>query len=249
MTKRLANLWAELKGHLPYSVFATASGIILAGILLFVAMVASGEHASHEHHGPAATEPHTQGAAHQEIMVGSVVMQDASHVIFHVFHPVHMLFSAVATTAMFWRYERKLLKAVLIGIIGSAGICSISDIYLPYLSGLLLGAKEMHFHWCLLEHPSLVVPFMLVGVIVGILAAETVRGSTYFSHAGHVFVSSAASLFYLVSFGLTNWPEQLGWVFILMILAVMLPCCFSDIVFPLLVTKKDAEAHEPGHHH
>ncbi len=41
MSQRSSTLWRELESHLPYSVFATASGIILAGILLYVAMVAS----------------------------------------------------------------------------------------------------------------------------------------------------------------------------------------------------------------
>ena len=262
MTKRLSNLKAEFESHLPYSVFATASGIILAGILLFVATVATCERAGHDHEGGGEATSHVRAGAHdhgehgadgshshEALMEGAAVMQRASHVIFHVFHPVHMLFSAIATTAMFWRYERRLLKAVIIGIVGSAGICSISDVGLPYLSGLLLGAKEMHFHWCLLAHPSLVVPFMVVGVVVGILAAETVRRSTYFSHAGHVFVSSAASLFYLVSFGLTDWPDHLGAVFVLMVLSVTVPCCFSDIAFPLLLTKKGAQVRAGNDHH
>jgi len=240
MTARFHTLWRELESHLPYSVFATASGIILAGILFYVAVVAAAARdggALHEH-AEAASHEHRHGPP-----PGGEVMQYASVVTFHVFHPVHMLFSAIATTAMFWRYERKFVKAILIGLLGAGGVCSVSDIFIPYLSGLLLGARHMTFHWCLVQHPGLVVPFMLVGVFIGVVAAETVRRSTYFSHSAHVFVSSAASIFYLVSFGLTDWAERLGSVFVLMVIAVTLPCCFSDIVFPLLVTSGGERPH------
>ncbi len=252
MSPRFHTLWRELESHLPYSVFATASGIILAGILSYVATVASLAQAPEAAHEPPAAEAHERehgpGASEHVPAAGSAVMQHASHVTFHVFHPVHMLFSAIATTAMFWRYERRFLKAIIVGLLGAAGVCSISDVFIPYLSGLLLGAHEMTFHWCLIQHPGLVVPFMLVGVFVGVIAAETVRQSTYFSHSAHVFVSSAASIFYLVSFGLTDWAERLGTVFLLMVVAVTLPCCFSDIVFPLLATAKGAVVRDEHTH-
>jgi len=275
MNKGFAVFWHELGGHLPYSIFATAAGIILAGIMLYVTIVASGTQApcdheschieAHEHERAtdAATQPdiedeHAEEAAgahdhdaHNEVAPAAEIMGHASHVVFHVFHPIHMLFSAIATTAMFWRYERKVFKAILTGLIGALGVCSVSDVIMPYLSGLLLGAHDMTFHWCLIQHPMLVLPFAVTGVGVGMLCAETVQRSTYFSHAAHVFVSSAASIFYLVSFGFTQWPSQLGSVFILMVLAVTIPCCFSDVIFPLLVTSKESLAKGgcPHHHH
>ena len=51
----------------------------------------------------------------------------------------------------------------------------------------------------------------------------------------HVFISSMASILYLCFLGgLTNWMEHFGMVFFFNILAVLLPCCISDIVsFPL----------------
>ena len=255
-------LWKELESHLPYSVFATAAGIVLAGIMLYVAIVSTSGTAAVEQPGAPAVEAlehDHDGAAgeaheheHADFARGSLVMEEASHVTFHVFHPIHMLFSAVATTAMFWRYERKLLKAIVTGLVGALGVCSVSDVMMPYLSGRLLGATHMTFHWCLIQHPMLVVPFALVGVGVGLLCAETVRRSTYFSHSAHVFVSSAASIFYLVSFGVTDWADRLGSVFVLMVIAVTVPCCFSDVVFPLLLTSRDGRAQhtcEHEHHH
>jgi hypothetical protein len=43
-----------------------------------------------------------------------------------------------------------------------------------------------------------------------------------------------ASILYVVSVGLTGWMEHFGMVFFFTILAVLIPCCISDIVFPLL---------------
>ena len=192
---------------------------------------------------------HEHAGEHETLIRASKVMEGPAAVTFHMFHPIHMLLSAIATTAMFWRYERKLLTAIITGLVGSLGVCSVSDIFMPYLSGLLLGAENMHFHWCIAQHPGLVLPFAFCGVGVGLLAAETVQRSTYFSHAAHVFISSAASIFYLISFGLTNWAEQLGMVFILMVLAVTIPCCLSDIVFPLVVACRDGKACACPHHH
>jgi hypothetical protein len=233
----------------------------------------TGEHVeavAETHHHEAVTVGHEEHAhAHDPIIAeGSAIMGRAGESVFHVFHPIHMFFSAVATTAMFWRYERRLFKAILIGIIGSIGVCGISDVFIPYGGALLLGVKGIAFHWCLIQHPMLVIPFTAVGVTIGLLAAETVHACTYYSHSAHVFVSSAASLFYLVSFGMTMWAEQLGAVFVLLIIAVTLPCCFSDIVFPLLFIRGeghpvpccdlprrhsheevDEAVHEDHHHH
>jgi len=272
MAGSIGRLWRELRNHLPYSGFATAAGIVLAGIMLTMSIVVVSAGAGHEaHETPALVEQthaaeaetehadaheqehehdHGHAHSHEAMEAGSAVLQEASHVTFHVFHPVHMFFSAIATTAMFWRYDRRRIVAILTGLIGSLGVCSISDIFMPYLSGLILGTKDMAFHWCLAQHPMLVLPFAVVGVFVGMIAAETVTRSTYFSHSAHVFVSSAASIFYLVSFGVTNWADKLGYVFILMILAVTIPCCASDIVVPLLVARKDGEVPACiGHHH
>jgi hypothetical protein len=160
----------------------------------------------------------------------------ASRELFHVFHPLHMLFSAAATTAMFWRYDKKLFKALFIGFVGSVGICGISDIFIPFVAGSLLGVK-MELHICIVVHPMLILPFVFFGIFMGFIL-PTVLESTIFSHAAHVLVSSMASIFYLVSFGLVDWIPVGGMVFIYTVLAVMIPCCTSDIVFPLLFVKK-----------
>lgn len=205
MTKRMAELRDELLLHLPFTVFSVAGGMIVLGFMSY---------------GMATTERE--------------VFERASGSLFHVFHPLHMLFSTTATTAMFWRHERRWLKAVIVGVIGSLGICGISDVFLPYLSGSLLGV-HMRFHWCIIEHPQLILPYIVVGLALGFILSPTTRKGTITSHSAHVLVSSMASLLYLVSYGLYDWGNVGGMVLIYMVVAVMLPCCTSDIVFPLLL--------------
>lgn len=208
MEKNIKHVFAELKDHLPYSIFSVATGMIILGILTFVAEI-----------------------------FGSTDISNPSKGLFHIFHPVHLLFSATATTAMFWRHEKKLLKAAIIGFIGAVGICGISDIFIPFIAGFLLGVK-MHLHICIIEHPSLILPFVLTGIFAGFIVPDTTQKSTIFSHAAHVLVSSMASILYLIGFGLIEWIHVAGMVFIYMVLAVIIPCCTSDIIFPLLLTKK-----------
>lgn len=170
------------------------------------------------------------------VLIEARKFPQASQNLFHIFHPLHILFSAMATTAMFWRHDKKIFKAVFIGFTGAVGLCGISDIFIPFIAGYLLGVK-MHLHICILAEPMLVLPFLFFGIFMGFIL-PTVLGSTIFSHAAHVLISSMASIFYLVSFGLTEWIPVGGMVFIYMVLAVMIPCCTSDIVFPLLLVKR-----------
>jgi len=170
------------------------------------------------------------------VLIEANKFPQASQNLFHIFHPLHILFSATATTAMFWRHDKKILKAVFIGFVGAVSLCGISDIFIPFVAGHLLSVK-MHLHICILADPMIVLPFLFFGIFMGFVL-PTVADSTIFSHAAHVLISSMASIFYLVSFGLTEWIPVGGMVFIYMVLAVMIPCCTSDIIFPLLFVKK-----------
>lgn len=222
----------ELREHLPFSVSAVTIGLIVAGSICVLgfgdqAAVAAGEsHAGHEH-GP-----------------GPALL------FFHLFHPAHMFFSATATTAMFCRYERAIFKAIFIGLIGAIGVCGISDIAMPQVSLSILGVRAP-WHICVIEHPSLVLPFAAMGVFVGIGATGGVIRSTLISHSLHVTASTMASIFYMVGpLGIVAWIGDIGKVFIFVVLAVMVPCCISDIVFPLLMSAKGRAAYalEPHGH-
>jgi hypothetical protein len=56
---------------------------------------------------------------------------------------------------------------------------------------------------------------------------------------GHVLLSTWASLFSFTAFGQADWTSVLLPVFFLLFLAVWLPCCVSDIVYPLLWVGKE----------
>ena len=165
------------------------------------------------------------------IVLGNVPAS-VSEVAFDVFHPLHVLLSALVTTAMFRKHRHgNIWVAIAIGYSGSVGIATLSDSIIPYLGGALLGA-DMHFHVGFIEEWWLVNPLALIGIIAGYL-----KPTTKFPHAGHVLVSTWASLFYFTAFGTAPWLSLLlPLVFIFLFLAVWLPCCISDIVFPLLFT-------------
>lgn len=256
----------ELQEHLPFSIFFTGAGIMLAAILTYGAIISgaspalSGGHVHCEQHGgvQAGVEPsgvHEQSlpqtSAHDHEQAAAPCGVDrllaASGMMFHILHPIHLLLSAMATTAMFFRFEKRLWKAVIVGFVGSVGVCGVSDIFMPYLCGRALALQDMHFHWCLLAHPQMVLPFVALGIVSGLIAATTIHRSTVFSHSAHVLVSSTASLFYLISFGVSDWFSEgkLPIVFAVVVLCVTIPCCFSDILFPLLVVEGDGDMQHP----
>jgi hypothetical protein len=137
---------------------------------------------------------------------------------------------------------KKLWAAVLIGYSGSIGIATISDAIIPYIGGALLGI-EIEFHIPFIETEMmhllgiqtwiLINSAAILGIIIGYL-----KPTTKFPHLGHVFLSTWASLFYFTAFSTTDWIPRLPIVFLFLFLAVWLPCCISDIVFPLLFTGK-----------
>lgn len=167
----------------------------------------------------------------------------ASRNLFHFFHPAHLFLSATATTAMFRVHDARIGKALLVGLSGSVLFCSLSDIILPLLGGKLL-RQSLHLHICIIEDPGIVIPFVAVGIALGLMAGAHVHRSTIYSHAGHVLVSSLASLFYLTGFGLEEWIDQIGWILLIITVAVAVPCCLSDIVYPLLFAGKKVCRHD-----
>jgi hypothetical protein len=74
------------------------------------------------------------------------------------------------------------------------------------------------------------------GILGGLVGARNVGTVSYLSHAVHVLISSFASTFYFVSFGVVNWTPLVGGIFVITVVAVILPCCLSDIVLPIAST-------------
>jgi hypothetical protein len=176
------------------------------------------------------------------IMVILVLGNIPSHIsqtAFYTLHPIHVLLSALVTTAMYMRYKKgKFWVAILIGWTGSIGVATISDAIIPYLGGTLLHVP-MEFEVPFIE--KWWINFLaLAGIAIGYW-----RQTTKIPHLGHVLLSTWASLFYFTAFGIADWIPLLPFIFLFLFLAVWLPCCTSDIVYPLLFVRKESELPSP----
>lgn len=138
--------------------------------------------------------------------------------------------------------------ALIVGYTGSIGIATLSDAVIPYLGGMLLNIP-MEFHIPFIETTKM--PFIGIEkwIIVNAAAAIGIaigywRPATRFPHMGHVLLSTWASLFDFTAFGIANWISLLPFIFLFLFLAVWLPCCLSDIIYPLLWAR-EAQAANP----
>jgi len=173
------------------------------------------------------------------ILVYSDVSREISYTVFYTLHPLHIVLSALATTAMYRLNKRgKLWVAILIGYTGSIGIATLSDVIIPYLGGALLRIP-MEFHLPFMETDKM--PFLGIEKWIVVNSAAVIgiaigywKPATRFPHFGHTLLSTWASLFCFTAFGIANWIPLLPFVFLFLFLAVWLPCCLSDIVYPLL---------------
>jgi len=163
-----------------------------------------------------------------------------SYNAFYILHPLHVFLSALVTASMYNFYKGKPEKEkgnlgilIFIGYLGSVGIATLSDSVIPYLGEILLNLPHREIHLGFIEEWWLVNPLALFGIGIAYL-----RPSTKFPHLGHVLLSTWASLFHIImALGQTlNWLTYLG-IFIFLFLSVWIPCCLSDIVFPLLFIK------------
>ncbi|MFZ5830858.1 MAG: hypothetical protein ACOY3P_12255 [Planctomycetota bacterium] len=174
------------------------------------------------------------------IMVAFVVLglpRSVSVVLFWSLHPLHVLLSALVTTAMFTLHSRRtLLRTVVVGYIGSVGIATVSDCVIPYLAETLLNLPNRGIHPGFIEKWWLVNPLAAVGIVVGYFWPRT-----GIPHAAHVLLSTWASLFH-ITMAIGGNMDIAGYaaVTLFLFLAVWVPCCTSDIVFPLLFTKKQS---------
>jgi len=180
------------------------------------------------------------------LVFGNVLPQVSpiSHTVFYVLHPLHVALSAVVTTAMYKTRSQggaKIWAIILIGYFGSIGIGTLSDSVIPYLGESLLSLPNRGIHIGFLEEPQIVNPAAFAGIALGYW-----RPTTKLPHFGHVLLSTWASLFHVVMAleGTVNLMT-LSFIFVILFLGVWLPCCTSDIVFPLLFTKQKL-LHEHG---
>ena len=190
------------------------------------------------HHAPFTTAGAATGIILMAIIAfGNALPQvsQASYTVFYILHPAHIVLSALVTTAIYRKYsDGRMWRAILIGYFGAVGIATLSDSIIPYLGETLLGLENRGIHIGFIEEPLLTIPAAFVGIAIAYW-----RPATKLPHYGHVLLSTWASLFHIImALGATvNWiifPT----IFAFLFLAVWLPCCTSDIVFPLLFVRE-----------
>ena len=173
---------------------------------------------------------------------------ESAHNLFFIFHPLHVLLSALATAGLYKHYQCpldrrqcNLFLLLIIGYVGSIGIATLSDSLIPYLGETLLKMPDRGVHAGFIERPFLVNSMAVLRVLIAYYN-PTIR----FPHFGHILLSTAASLLHIVmaqggTMTLTLYLVSMVFLFF----SVWLPCCISDIVFPLLFVKEGSEI---GHH-
>lgn len=205
-------LKGELLHHLPYAIFSVAFALI---ILSFVTLSLNA-------------------------MMDLKMAHRGAKMLFHSFHFMHIVFAATGTLITFRRFSKSLLPSIVVGILSPALFCTLSDSILPYLGGRALGV-HMSFHLCFFTELWNVLPFLFIGIVNGFVMAahQDSHQKVYsiFSHFVHIFVSSLASTFYLVAHGFTDWYKDIGFVFLFIIIAVVIPCTLSDVVVPMSLAR------------
>jgi hypothetical protein len=187
-----------------------------------------------KHHAPFTAIGAVSGIVFMLAMrnISSSTMYD----VFYVFHPVHVLLSALVTASMFKTQSSSkgnILLLLIIGYIGSVGVATLSDSIMPYLGEILLNMPNRHVHIGLVEEPVLVSAMAITGIIIACF-----NPATKFPHAAHVLISTWASLFHiLLAMGGSEGLLVYILIFVFLFFAVWLPCCISDIIFPMLFIK------------
>jgi hypothetical protein len=100
---------------------------------------------------------------------------------------------------------------------------------------------EHGLHLGFIEEWYIVNPAALLGIFIAYFLPRT-----KFPHAGHILISTWASSSYL----LMNMQSEMGiaviaGILITLFVATWLPCCISDIIFPLLFVKSDIQLTSP----
>jgi len=186
-------------------------------------------------HAPFTTFGATTGIVIMVIIVLGSVPAKISYNAFYILHPLHVVLSALVTAAIYKLYTHghgKFWMAALIGYTGSIGIATLSDAIIPYIGAYLLGIK-MPFIIPFIAK-CWINPLALIGITIGYW-----RPKTRFPHAGHVLLSTWASLFSITQHRITISGWMFPFIFLFLFLAVWIPCCTSDIIYPLLFVKKD----------
>jgi hypothetical protein len=238
---KLQQIGRELKVHSPFTLAGAATGIVL-------------------------------------MLLGRAFLGGHEQTLFAIFHPLHVVLSAMVTAALFEKHRKikNFFVILLIGIVGSIGIATLSDSILPFFGETILGVSvpthaDLHHahnhdeHAAMDEHehehdetcdhaiagehddhhPSLHLGFIeewylvFPAAILGVLLAYF-KPATKLPHASHVLISTWASSAHILMNTQADMSAMLllG-ILIVLFLSVWLPCCVSDIVFPMFFVGKN----------
>lgn len=231
--EKIKHIWAELKGHAPYTILGALAGIMFM------------------------------------ITFRNIDKNNASVMfsIFHPSH-VLLSAMVTASLFSIHKKGKNFLLILVIGYFGSIGIATLSDSIIPYAGENIFGLdvpshQQLHttdvhqghdedehtadlhqdrsedghrgIHLGFIEDWYIVNPAAILGVLIAYLIPRT-----KFPHAGHVLISTwASSAHILMNSSGEISISMVSAVFVVLFIAVWLPCCISDIVFPLLFVKSD----------
>jgi hypothetical protein len=151
---------------------------------------------------------------------------------FEIFHPAHLFFSSIVSTAIFYNYRKKIIPSLISGVLISVVIGSVSDVIFPYIGALIFNLP-ISFHLPAIESPLLIFGVSILGAATGVIVKKT-----KFPHFIHVLISIFASLLYIFAYSTNFSIISLFLIFLITSISVIVPCCMSDIVFPLLLNNK-----------
>jgi hypothetical protein len=127
-----------------------------------------------------------------------------------------------------------MLQLCLVGYLGSIGIATLSDCVIPFLGEIMLKLPHPELHIGFIHMWWLVNPLAFAGIIAG-----RIFTATKFPHFMHVQISTWASLFHItMALGTSVSLFTFCMIVVFLFLAVWVPCCTSDIIFPLLFIRE-----------
>ncbi|MCL5436766.1 MAG: hypothetical protein M1549_02740 [Candidatus Dependentiae bacterium] len=202
------SIWEELMCHVPYAAISIAIGFVFLSIINFFGQASLSLEAMHSGY----------------------------HVLFHAFHYLHVVVAVAGAIITFSRFSDRVGIGILVACLVSPLFCIFSDVILPSFAGRLLGFA-MPMHICLLNARDALnwYAFLLVGLGMGAALLRNNQSLKTFSltfHFFHILISSMASMFYMVAHGLDCWYDIMGGIFLLLFVAVVVPCTLSDVVVP-----------------
>jgi hypothetical protein len=179
--------------------------------------------------------------------------------LFEGFFISHLFFAALTPASLLSKYKKTVWLGVIVAILTSSITCTLSDIVLPYLGGMVLG-YDMHFHICIIEEPLISWGFIITGSVLGFVLSKSVRRLSKFTHGFHILLSSTAAGMYLITYGVDAISVKALLFIPILLFSVLIPCVLNDIGVPSYIvsvnsgTKADKkklldEIHHEHHDH